>query len=195
MRATSSSTRIFGWISTNKTFLDFAKELRERYVDKYGEDLPASSEDTLSAVPLKSQPAEDATTVFLCHASEDKDTAREIHDALQRSGLEPWLDKEALRGGDRWDDRIETTIKDVTYFVVLNSRNLIAKSQERSYVNKEIKVALKSEDWRFGEFIIPVQIDDAPLLPHLEKYHAVNLIGSDGITDLVRAIKRQQRDA
>ena len=99
----------------------------------------------------------------------------------------------ALRGGDRWDDRIESTIKGINYFVVLNSRNLLAKSQETSYVNKEIKMALKSEDWRFGEFIIPVQVDDAPLLPHLEKYHAVNLNERGGMTDLVRAIKRQQR--
>jgi hypothetical protein len=129
--------------------------------------------------------------VFICHASEDKDKAREIHDHLARAGFNPWLDKEALRGGDHWDELIESTIDQVDYFVVLNSRNLQTKAQGASYVNKEIKVALRAEDRRLGNFVIPVMVDDAPLLNLFTKYHAVELHGSEGFRDLIRAIKRQ----
>ena len=129
--------------------------------------------------------------MFICHASEDAEKAREIHDALKRAGLEPWLDKESLRGGDVWDDHIESTIKEVDYFVVLNSRALDAKSRAASYVNKEIKKALEAEELRLlGSFIIPVTVDDTPLLKPLSKYHAIDL-GVDGPRALVRAIKRQ----
>ncbi len=129
--------------------------------------------------------------VFICHASEDKDRARGIHDALAGAGFDPWLDKESLRGGDRWDALIESTIKEVDYFVVVNSKALKAKSLAASYVNKEIKVALRAEDWRMGKFIIPVRVDDTPLLDPLTTYHAVDLGEPEGMRNLVRAIKRQ----
>jgi hypothetical protein len=108
-----------------------------------------------------------------------------------RAGLAPWLDREALRGGDRWDELIEKTIQGVDYFVVLNSRALAAKSRAASYVNKEIKVARRAEDWRMGSFIIPTRIDGEPLLEPLQQYHAIDLSRPEGLRDLVRAIKRQ----
>jgi len=114
---------------------------------------------------------------------------------LKRVGIDPWLDKESLRGGDRWDALIESTIKGVDRFVVLNSRALTAKSLTTSYVNKEIKVALRAEDLRFRRFIIPVKIDDAPLLEQLGDYHAVDLTRQEGMRDLIRAVKRQERTA
>jgi len=131
-------------------------------------------------------------TVFICHASEDKKKAGEIHDALKKARLEPWLDQDALRGGDRWDDLIAATIEKVDYFLVLNSKALVAKSREASYVNKEIKRALQADDLRLvGHFIVPVSIDDAPLLEPLAKFHAVDLRKPEGLSELVRAIKRQ----
>ena len=115
-----------------------------------------------------------------------------MHEALKRARLEPWLDKDALRGGDCWDDLIEATIAKVDYFVVLNSKSLAAKSREASYVNKEIRRALQADDMRLvGRFIVPASIDDTPLLEPLAKFQAVDLRRPDGLNDLVRAIKRQ----
>ena len=113
--------------------------------------------------------------MFICHASEDKEKASQVHDALKRAKLEPWLDKDALRGGDRWDDLIASTIEKVDYFVVLNSKALAGKSREASYVNKEIRRALQADELRLvGRFIVPASIDDTPLLGPFEKYHAVD---------------------
>jgi len=169
---------------------DFVRELRRRYVGSGSEPSLAEAPDTL-LVPAPPP----APKVFICHANEDQQRARDVHDALKGAGLDPWLDKESLRGGDRWDALIESTIKGVDRFVVLNSQALTAKSLKTSYVNKEIKVALRAEDWRFRSFIIPVKIDDAPLLEQLGDYHAVDLTRQEGIRDLNRAIKRQERTA
>jgi hypothetical protein len=170
--------------------LEFVRELRDRYVASGGParmtaDVPGAS------APAPSEPSGGAT-VFICHASEDKKKATEVHDALKRARLEPWLDQDALRGGDRWDDLIASTIERVDYFVVLNSKALVAKSREASYVNKEIKRALQADDLRLvGRFIVPASIDDAPLLEPLAKFHAVDLRRPEGLSELVRAIKRQ----
>lgn len=164
---------------------EFVRELRRRYTP------PDTEPEAAHPTPPALRPVADRPKVFICHASEDARRAREVHDELKRVGLDPWLDQESLRGGDRWDPLIESTIQGVDYFVVLNSHALAAKSRRASYVNKEIKVALRAEDWRLGKFIVPVKIDDAPLLGELGDLHAVDLGKPDGMRDLVRAIKRQ----
>ena len=173
--------------------VDFVRELHRRYVDSGRPTraaIPASAADRSAAVSTPTG----APTVFICHASEDKEKASQVHEALKRARLEPWLDKDALRGGDCWDDLIEATIEKVDYFVVLNSKALALKSREASYVNKEINRALKADEMRLvglGRFIVPASIDDTPLLKPLSKYHAVDLRSPDGLSELVRAIKRQ----
>lgn len=165
----------------------FAHELRRRYAEVAKPQTATTMGETQVVAPAVPR----APMVFVCHASEDAEHAREIHDALKRVGLEPWLDKENLRGGDRWDSLIERTIQKVAYFVVLNSHALIAKSLGDSYVNKEIKLALRADDRRFGTFIIPATLDDAPLLDPLADFQAEDLRAADGIQKLIRAIKRQ----
>jgi hypothetical protein len=168
----------------------FVAELRRRHAEQAA-PAPGGAAGAATAAAAAAPGAAESRSVFLCHAGEDAARAREVHDALARAGLVPWLDKESLRGGDRWDALIEATIKEVDFVVVLNSRALAAKSRAASYVNKEIKTALRAEDWRMGSFIIPARIDDAPLLEPLAAFHAVDLTRPEGVRDLVRAIKRQ----
>jgi hypothetical protein len=171
--------------------LEFVAELRRRWIDSGGPARMASTGSAGDVAALASQPG-GGPTVFICHASEDKEKAAQIYEALKRARLEPWLDKDALRGGDRWDELIAATIEKVDYFVVLNSKALAAKSREASYVNKEIKRALQADDLRLvGHFIVPACIDDTPLLEPLAKFHAVDLRRPEGLSELVRAIKRQ----
>ena len=174
----------------NSDPLDFVRELRNQYVASGGPErvaTAAAAGDRSAAVSAPSG----GRTVFICHASEDKDKASEVRDALKRADLDPWLDKDALRGGDRWDDFIASTIEKVDYFVVLNSHALAAKSREASYVNKEINRALEAQKARLvGHFIVPARIDDTPLVEPLGKYQAVDLRSPDGLRDLVRAVKR-----
>jgi hypothetical protein len=168
---------------------EFVAELRRRYRPPDGAG-PEGGE-----APPRPVLAPAAPKVFICHASEDHERAREVHDALKRAGFDPWFDREALAGGDPWDTVIESTIREVDYFVVLNSRALVAKAKGVRYVNKEIKHALKAEEYRLERrFIVPARIDGAPLLKQLERLQAVDLTGG-GYRDLVRAIRRQEGTA
>jgi hypothetical protein len=170
---------------------DFARELRDRFVASGGPQRLSIA--AAGGGPPGSQPVPGGgVSVFICHASEDEEQARLVDDALKRARLEPWFDRDSLRGGDRWDDLIESTIGKVDFFVVLNSKALAAKSAETSYVNKEINLALEADKLRLTRrFIVPALIDDTPLLEPLRGYHAVDLRSPEGLVDLVRAIKRR----
>lgn len=133
----------------------------------------------------------DAPEIFICHANEDKDKAARLYKQLHEAGFRPWLDKENLRGGDRWDTLIEKTIKEVDYFVVLQSKSLLQK--DIGYVNKEMRLAMKRQDFfRVGtNFIIPVRIEqDCQYLYELSEFQTIDLFQRGGFDNLVSAIKR-----
>ncbi|MEM8656708.1 MAG: toll/interleukin-1 receptor domain-containing protein, partial [Pseudomonadota bacterium] len=86
-------------------------------------------------------------SVFISYVSEDEDRAQELTRILTSEGLEPWLDKDGLRVGDRWNDRLEDTISaDVDFFIVLQSRALTARRE--SYVHQEVNLALERQRMR-----------------------------------------------
>lgn len=170
--------------------VEFCRELYGRYRKWAAVNAPPTLRSGEAAAGMRPEPKQ---KVFICHATENSAQAREVFEALSAAGLEPWLDQENLRGGDRWDSLIEATIQEVDFVVVLNSRALLAKGAHRhgSYVIKEINVALRAMDYRLAEFIIPAKIDDAPLLDPLLKLQAEDLSKPDGMKKLVRAIKRR----
>ena len=160
----------------------FAMELRKRY----GE----SAE--ILAQGIAKIPQLDAPTVFVCHASQNKDDAARLYQNLAANGFKPWLDKENIRGGQRWNEQIQETIEEIDYFLVLNSRALSEK--EGSYVNREINHALeRQKDFRRCSFIIPVLIDDTPLLDEFKSFQAIDLREPNGLEKLITHIKRDQQ--
>ncbi len=135
----------------------------------------------------------DSPIIFICHASEDKNYAASLYAKLEQAGIRPWLDKENLenlRGGDNWDEEIRIIMKESNYVVILQSSNLAKKIE--GYVNKKIKMALDRQmDFVRGiRFIIPVKIDDGPLLEELEHLHAYDLTDKANMKHLINAIKR-----
>lgn len=162
---------------------DFAHDLRGRVRSEQPEPEPDEPP------PLPS----DAPLVFLCHANADKDVAERLARHLQSNGIDTWLDKHNLRAGDVWDDRIKDLItQQVDYVVVLQSAGL--KEREVGYVNREIKLALERQDLhRYGGFVIPVIVDSITnMLPQFAGMHAPDVSRPEGITELVRTIKRDQ---
>lgn len=162
----------------------FARELRERVrlPDAPG---PQRADERSALAP-------DAPVVFLCHASEDKDFAKDVSDGLQSNGIGTWLDRDELRGGDRWDSLIQRTITDeVDYMVVLQSASLLAK--DVGYVNQEINLGL-SRQMKYRaprRFLIPAVVDSAEnRLEELEHLQATDLSEPAGLDELVRTIKR-----
>ena len=157
-------------------FNGFAKQLRDRFAP--------CSPAVISRIEATKVPE-----VFICHASEDKDHADSLYKTLEQAGIRSWLDKENLRGGDRWDDIIKNTIEEIDYFVVLQSKNL--QEKRIGYVNKEIRLALEREKkFRDLNFIIPYKIDESELLKELIPFHTIDLTGEATVKTLIDTIQR-----
>src|SRR5215471_6724220 len=100
--------------------------------------------------------------VFLSYASEDAPAAQRIADALRASGIEVWFDREELRGGDAWDQKIRQQIRDCRLFVPIISANTEARLE--GYFRREWKLAVDRTEDMAGKvtFLLPIVIDDTP---------------------------------
>lgn len=138
------------------------------------------------------QAVTDAPIVFLCHANEDADFAKQLARSLRANGIGVWLDKDDIRGGDDWDARVERVLaREAQYVVVLQSANLHAK--QVGYVNKEIHLALERQTFYRPPriYLIPAIIDSAAnQLEQLSDLQYVDLTTDDGVNELVRNIRR-----
>ncbi|MES0489293.1 MAG: toll/interleukin-1 receptor domain-containing protein [Leptospirales bacterium] len=166
----------------DNSITDFAQELAERYK----KIAPQSSDE-------KKKITSTGPSVFLCHAGEDKPFAEDLFNRLGKAGFDPWLDKEALRGGDQWDSVIKKNLDTVDYVIVLQSKNIHDKVV--GYVNKEINLSLERQlEYRPPiRFIVPVQIDNSPPLEPLEHLQSINLSSGDNFDALIQTLQRDQQ--
>ncbi|HJR11039.1 MAG TPA: TIR domain-containing protein [Rhodanobacteraceae bacterium] len=102
----------------------------------------------------------ESKAVFLSYSSEDLAAAVRVAAALQAAGIEVWLDKSELRGGDAWDSMIRGKIRGCTLFVALIS----AHSRERAegYFRFEWKLAVDRSYHIASDrpFLLPIVIDE-----------------------------------
>src|SRR6202789_3327032 len=99
-------------------------------------------------------------SVFLSYASEDRQAARTIGDALPAYGLEVWYDESELGGGDLWDQKIRRQIRECDYFMALVSARTEARHE--GYFRREWRLAVErtldmADD---HPFLLPIAIDD-----------------------------------
>ncbi len=175
--------------SYNSELATFVEELSARVAEK---GLAPGTRLATGATPVTS-PESSAPKVFVSYASEDEVQATKLCDQLRGAGFAPWFDGDALRGGDRWDDVIQQALDEVDYVVVVQSAALAAKTF--SYVNQEIDLALKRQRFasRGIRYVIPVRIDESPLLDELKHLQTIDLAGGAGFKQLESAILRDQQ--
>jgi TolB-like protein/Flp pilus assembly protein TadD len=108
---------------------------------------------TLSPAPVP------AGAVFLSYASEDADAAERMATALASAGIQVWLDKSELRGGDAWDRQIRQQIHDCRLFIALISAH--TEARDEGYFRREWKLAVdRTHDMAEKRtFIVPVVVD------------------------------------
>jgi len=185
------------FVDLEQTVLFYRKgykiEILEEKVHEFVCELKRRYEKTLQAEEVKETVQPDlglCPKVFLSYASEDEQQAEKLFQNLREAGFEPWWDKDQLRGGDRWDERIEHVLQDVHYVLVLQSSALLDKSF--SYVNKEINIARDRQKYaRYGiQFLIPVLIENCSLRPDLQEFQVVNLINETGYGELFSILRR-----
>ena len=98
--------------------------------------------------------------VFLSYASQDAEAAARICEALRAAGVEVWLDKSELRGGDAWDAQIKKHIHDCALFIPVVSAQTNARSE--GYFRREWKQATRRLEDMADDvaFLVPVVIDE-----------------------------------
>ena len=99
-------------------------------------------------------------TVFVSYASEDRQAARLIGEALPGYGIEVWFDESELGGGDAWDQKIRRRIRECDYFMALVSAQTEARHE--GYFRREWRLAVeRTLDMADDHlFLLPVVIDD-----------------------------------
>jgi hypothetical protein len=132
-------------------------------------------------------------SVFLCHSSGDKPVVRELYEALQRDGYDPWLDEENILPGQDWNYEISRAVRNSDVVLVCLSEDSVGKA---GYVQKEIKFALDVADEQpeGSIFIIPVKLEECEVPDRLNHWHWVNLEDVNGYQRLVEALNRRADD-
>jgi TolB-like protein len=99
-------------------------------------------------------------SIFLSYASEDREPARIIGDALADLGIDVWLDESELGGGDAWDQKIRRQIRECDYFMPIVSAHTEARHE--GYFRREWRLAVeRTLDMADDHlFLLPVVIDD-----------------------------------
>jgi hypothetical protein len=127
--------------------------------------------------------------VFLCHASEDKASVRELYARLNAAGIKAWLDTEDLLPGQQWKPTITRVIRESAAVLACLSRRSTTK---RGYVQKEIATALDVADEHpeNAVFLIPVRLEPCVVPERLGHLHWVDLFEHDGYGRLLRAVHK-----
>jgi tetratricopeptide (TPR) repeat protein len=102
---------------------------------------------------------ERAGAVFISYAREDSAAADRLALALRAAGIEVWLDRSELRGGDAWDAAIRQQIRSCALFIAIVSAH--TQRRDEGYFRLEWKLAV-DRSWLIAAdrpFLVPVVVD------------------------------------
>ncbi len=114
-------------------------------------------------MPLDSSPPDlTAPTLFISYASEDREAAKRLRDALGAQGIDVWYDEDELTGGDAWDQKIRRRIRECDYFMPVISH--ATQARKESYFRREWRQAAERTLDMADDvmFLLPVNISDIP---------------------------------
>jgi hypothetical protein len=114
-------------------------ELEVRYLNSHSslDTVPASAGIEIDAMGATSPTV---VRVFLCHASDDKSSVRELHARLKEAGFNPWLDESDILPGEDWQRAITAAVKNSHVVVVCLSQRSVKKV---GYLQREIRSVLQ----------------------------------------------------
>jgi hypothetical protein len=96
---------------------------------------------------------------FISYSSKDQDNdfANELHTKLQAQNVRCWFAPEDLKIGDRFQERIEESIRLYDKLLVVLSEN----SVNSPWVEREVQAAFEKEQRQGTTVLFPVRLDDA----------------------------------
>jgi hypothetical protein len=96
---------------------------------------------------------------FISHSSKDYDFAKALHSKLRAEAVPCWFAPEDLKIGDRFQEQIDKSIGIYDKLLVVMSENSI----DSTWVQWEVRRALKKEQEQGLTALFPVRLDDAVL--------------------------------
>ena len=94
--------------------------------------------------------------VFICHASEDKESfVRPLAEALQKENVEVWYDEFSLKLGDSIRQSIDKGLRQSRFGVIVLSRSFFAKRWPQYELDRLVEREMRGED----RVILPVWHD------------------------------------
>ncbi|HEX9982111.1 MAG TPA: toll/interleukin-1 receptor domain-containing protein [Thermoanaerobaculia bacterium] len=169
----------------------FAKQLSEAYETSSRKRAPAPIAPESQLAPVQS--LEKAPLAFISYASENRDRAEELMAALQARGINVWQDRQDLRAGDDWNQKLIRVIqKMVDYVIVLQTEEMMSRTE--GVFHREIREA-EVRQWGMSEyegeklrFLIPVKCGACGILSSLENRHVIDIDeprGEDAVADSI----------
>jgi TIR domain len=130
--------------------------------------------------------------VFLSYAFEDKARVDEVYNALQRQGIDVWLDRLELRPATKWDKTIGKALRASRACIVCLSETWVVK---QGYAKKELAEALAIAGRKKKSYLFPVMIDRCRIPEELAEFHAVRAYGRKRAAELRSLAKAIRHDA
>ncbi len=122
----------------------------------------ATSRPTSGSHPgSKNGPVAGPPHVFISYVRENKEEVDRLAGTLVRSGVNVWLDRNAIRPGMFWQDAIRKAIGEGEFFIACFSVEYNAKN--RTHMNEEIRLAIEELRRRKEDqaWFIPVVLSGA----------------------------------
>ena len=106
--------------------------------------------------------------VFICHATEDKSTARRLAAYIRQAGAEVWLDEWEIKVGDSIVEKVNSGLSGATHIILLLSSTSVLKPWVRREFSSALMRQLSSNSVR----LLPVLLDtcDVPAILSDIKY-------------------------
>ncbi|PHR26894.1 MAG: molecular chaperone Tir [Desulfotalea sp.] len=129
--------------------------------------------------------------VFINHSGRDKKFTTRLAEALNKAGIETWVDKFEINTGDNLFQKIQDGIKECDYIIVILSKNYT----QSSWTKKHLNAFAMQEVSNNKNTILPVLIEDCDIPIFLQdRLYADFRNGFDGpIRQLIDAIKGQDQ--
>jgi hypothetical protein len=119
-------------------------------------------------------------SIFVSYARDDgADIAKELADELRAHKHAVFRDIQALPGGADWKKELVSAVKRSNILLIL----ITPKSNVSKWVYKEFFQAQSHK-----KYILPIQVDNAPIPPYLDELHAVALERTNLKADINKVI-------
>jgi hypothetical protein len=126
--------------------------------------------------------------LFLSYARADAEKVEPIYNKLRESGYTPWMDTKDILPGERWETKINQTIRRADFFLAFLSGSSVDR---RGVLRKEVRLAL--DKWREmleeDIYLIPIKLEPHEMPEELAGFQALDAFAPGWWDRLVLAIK------